>query len=76
MYTREETLLAEEIRERQPVNFALENLGSKEMERNDNSLQNEQRFKGKKIWGMFMERGKGCKSVLLTYYHGVLIFTS
>ena len=57
MYTREETLLAEEIRERQPVNFALENLGSKEMERNDNSLQNEQRFKGKKIWGMFMERG-------------------
>lgn len=29
MYTREETLLAEEIRERQPVNFALENLGRK-----------------------------------------------
>ena len=76
MYTREETLLAEEIRERQPVNFALENLGRKEMEKKDNSLQNEQRFKGKKIWGMFTERGKGCQSVLLTYYQGLPIFTS
>ena len=47
MYTREGTLLAEEIRERQPVNFALENLGRKEMERKENSLQNERRFKGK-----------------------------
>lgn len=76
MYTREGTLLAEEIRERQPVNFALENLGRKEMERKENSLQNERRFKGKKIWGMFTERGKGCKSVLLTYYQGLLTFTS
>ena len=76
MYTREETLLAEEIRERQPVNLVLENSGRKEMGRKDNSLQNEQRFKGKKIWDMFTERGKGCKSVLLTYYQGLLIFTS
>lgn len=59
MYTREETLLAEEIRERQPVNLVLENSGRKEMGRKDNSLQNEQRFKGKKNLGHVYGKGKG-----------------